>query len=127
PARPRRGGQRALICLIAPDVVSCNLDRVLLVPVCVSVERSGATLQRRHRCEFDRRDRYVHQEVWVRGYVHEVVIGCGAEIIARHRRSYDREDLIFDPIHYLPLRKPTLKDRRQPGQWRAPEQIRGNS
>lgn len=47
--------------------------------------------------------RYGHQEVWVRGYVHEVVIGCGAEIIARHPRSHDREDLIFDPIHYLPL------------------------
>ncbi len=46
---------------------------------------------------------YGHQEVWVRGYVHEVVIGCGAEIIARHPRSHDREDLIFDPIHYLPL------------------------
>jgi transposase len=46
---------------------------------------------------------YGHQEVWVRGYVHEVVIGCGAEIIARHPRSYDREDLVFDPIHYLPL------------------------
>jgi hypothetical protein len=36
-------------------------------------------------------------------YVHEVVIGCGAEIIARHPRSYDREDMVFDPIHYLPL------------------------
>jgi len=46
---------------------------------------------------------YGHQEVWIRGYVHEVVIGCGAEIIARHPRSYDREDLVFDPIHYLPL------------------------
>ena len=44
-----------------------------------------------------------HQEVWVRGYVHEVVIGCGAEIIARHPRSYDQEDMVFDPIHYLPL------------------------
>ncbi len=41
-----------------------------------------------------------HQDVWVRGHVHQVVIGCGAEIIARHRRSYDREDLVFDPIHY---------------------------
>ncbi len=39
----------------------------------------------------------------VRGYVHEVVISCGAEMIARHRRSYEREDLIFDPLHYLPL------------------------
>ena len=46
---------------------------------------------------------YGHQEVWVRGYVHEVVIGCGAEIIARHPRSYDREDMVFDPIHYLAL------------------------
>ena len=46
---------------------------------------------------------YGHQEVWIRGYVHEVVIGCGAGIIARHLRSYDREDMVFDPIHYLPL------------------------
>jgi transposase len=46
---------------------------------------------------------YGHQEVWVRGYVHEVVIGCATEIIARHPRSYDREDMVFDPIHYLPL------------------------
>ena len=45
---------------------------------------------------------YGHQEVWIRGYVHEVVIGCGAGIIARHPRSYDREDMVFDPIHYLP-------------------------
>jgi hypothetical protein len=46
---------------------------------------------------------YGHQEVWIRGYVLEVVIGCGGEIIARHPRSYDREDYIFNPIHYLPL------------------------
>ena len=46
---------------------------------------------------------YGHQEIWIRGYVHEVVIGCGAGIIARHPRSYDREDMVFDPIHYLPL------------------------
>ena len=44
-----------------------------------------------------------HQEVWIRGYVHEVIIGCGSEEIARHPRSYDREDLVFNPIHYLPL------------------------
>ena len=39
---------------------------------------------------------YGHREVWIRGYVHEVVIGCGAGIIARHPRSYDREDMVFD-------------------------------
>ncbi len=44
---------------------------------------------------------YGHREVLVRGYVHEVVIACGAEEIARHPRSYEREDFIFDPLHYL--------------------------
>ena len=46
---------------------------------------------------------YGHREVLVRGYVHEVVIACGAEEIARHPRSYEREDFIFDPLHYLAL------------------------
>ena len=39
----------------------------------------------------------------VRGYVHEVVIAHGADIIARHPRSWDKEDFIFDPMHYLAL------------------------
>lgn len=46
---------------------------------------------------------YGHRDVWVRGYVNAVVIGCGGEIIARHPRCYGREDMVFDPIHYLPL------------------------
>ena len=46
---------------------------------------------------------YGHRDVWVRGYVERVVIGCGGEVIARHPRSYKREDTIFEPIHYLPL------------------------
>jgi hypothetical protein len=43
------------------------------------------------------------REVLIRGYVHEVVIFCGAEVIARHPRSYEREDFVFNPQHYLPL------------------------
>ena len=35
---------------------------------------------------------YDHRDLWVRG-----VIGCGGEIIARHPRCYDREDMIFAP------------------------------
>ena len=31
------------------------------------------------------------------------MISCAAEVIARHQRSYEREDLVFDPLHYLPL------------------------
>src|SRR3546814_18408330 len=46
---------------------------------------------------------YGHQDVWVRGYVDAVVIGCRGEIIARHPRCWEREDVVFDPLHYLPL------------------------
>jgi transposase len=46
---------------------------------------------------------YGHREVVIRGYVHEVVISCGAEVIARHPRSYEREGFVFDPLHYLAL------------------------
>ncbi len=46
---------------------------------------------------------YGHRDVWIRGYVDRVVIGCAADVIARHPRCYDREDMIFDPVHYLPL------------------------
>src|SRR5215203_1881015 len=45
---------------------------------------------------------YGHREVLVRGYVEAVVIGCGATVIAWHRRSYEREDVLLE-LHYLPL------------------------
>ena len=46
---------------------------------------------------------YGHREVLIRGYVDEVAICCGAEVIARHPRSYEREDFVFNPLHYLAL------------------------
>ena len=67
---------------------------------------------------------YGHRDVLVRGYVDEVVISCGAEIIARHPRSYEQEDFIFDPIHYLPLleRKTGALDQSAPlAGWALPE------
>ena len=69
---------------------------------------------------------YGHRDVLVRGYVHEVVISCGAEVIARHRRSYERDDFVFDPIHYLPLleRKTAALDQAAPLQgWDLPEEF----
>jgi hypothetical protein len=44
---------------------------------------------------------YGHREVVIRGYVHEVVISCGATVIARHPRYYERDDFVFNPLHYL--------------------------
>ena len=46
---------------------------------------------------------YAHHEVQVRGYVDKVVIGCAAEVVARHRRSYEKADRVFDPMHFLVL------------------------
>ena len=67
---------------------------------------------------------YGYYQVWVRGYVEQVVIGCGAEIIARYRRSYEREDTVFDPLHYLPLieRKLGALDQAAPlAGWELPD------
>jgi len=67
---------------------------------------------------------YGHQRVIVRGYVHEVVIACATEIIARHPRSYEREDFVFDPLHYLALieRKINALDQAAPlADWKLPE------
>ena len=52
------------------------------------------------------------------------MIACGAEIIARHPRSYEREDFIFDPLHYLALleHKIGALDQAAPLQgWELPE------
>ena len=69
---------------------------------------------------------YGHRKVLIRGYVHEVVIACGAEVIARHPRSYEREDFVFNPLHYLALieQKTNALDQAAPlSGWQLPEQF----
>jgi hypothetical protein len=69
---------------------------------------------------------YGHREVLVRGYVHEVVIACATEEIARHARAYEREDWVFNPLHYLALleRQIGALDKAAPlVAWRLPEEF----
>ncbi len=72
---------------------------------------------------------YGHRDVPVREYVHEVVISCGSEVIARHRRSYNRDDFVFDPLHYLPLleqKTGAVESPRRPAPlvgWESPEEF----
>ena len=64
-----------------------------------------------------------HREVLVKGFVNEVVIVSGSEVIAPHARSYEREDLIFEPVHYLALleQKPNALDQAKPlAGWELP-------
>jgi len=69
---------------------------------------------------------YGHQRVLVKAFVWEVVIACGSEVIARHRRSYGREEMIFDPLHYLALleQKTRALDQAAPLQgWELPAEF----
>ena len=69
---------------------------------------------------------YGYRDVLIRGYVDVVVISCGTEVIARHPRSYDLDDFVYDPIHYLPLleRKPGALDQAAPLQgWALPDEF----
>ena len=70
---------------------------------------------------------YGHRDVLVRGYVDQVVISCGAEVIVRHPRSYEKDDFVFDPLHYLPRleQKTAALDQAAPLQgWELPEEYR---
>ena len=69
---------------------------------------------------------YGHREVLVKGDVDEVVIVCGSDVIARHRRRDEREALVFDPLHDLALleRKTGAFDQAAPlAGWVLPEEF----
>ena len=59
---------------------------------------------------------HAHKKVTVKGYVDRVEVALGAEIVAHHRRSYIRGDVVYDPLHYLSLleKKPGALDQAAP-------------
>jgi hypothetical protein len=58
---------------------------------------------------------YRSREVIAKGYAEEVVACCDGREIARHKRGFEQDDLVLDPLHYLPAlrRKPHLLDHAQ--------------
>ena len=65
---------------------------------------------------------YGHREVLIKAYVDRIEIHCGTECIAKHRRSYAKEDFIFDPLHYL-----ALLEREKSRPWiKLPHLLAGN-
>ena len=93
------------------------------------MERDLETLLALPAVPYDASDKHVSRVSslsLVRGYVGEVVISNGAEVIARHPRSYERDDFVFDPIHYLPLleRKTGALDQAAPlAGWELPDEF----
>ncbi len=108
-------------------------DRAALLPLpaapyeaCekISTRVSSLSLVRYRSNDYSVPTQYGHRQVWVKGYVHEVVIASGSEVIARHERSYEREVVVFDPLHYLALleQKTRALDQAAPlAGWRLPE------
>ena len=87
-----------------------DLDALMGLPVAeyeacdhVSTRATSNSMVRYRSNDYSVPVAYAHHDVHVRGFVHEVIIGCGNEIIARHKRSYALADMIFDPLHFLPL------------------------
>ena len=85
---------------------------------------SSLSLVRYRSNDYSVPTQYGHRQVWVKGYVHQVVIACASAIIARHERSYERETVVFDPLHYLALleQKTRALDQAAPlARWQLPE------
>jgi transposase len=65
-----------------------------------------------------------HHAVTIKASVHFIEIYRQDKCIAKHRRSWDREQQIFDPLHYLELleRKPGSLDHARPLEdWHLPD------
>jgi transposase len=89
----------------------------------VSARVSSLALVRYRGNDYSVPTRHGHLQVLVQGYVHEVTIACGSEVIARHPRSYEREAVVYDPMHYLALleQKTRALDQAAPLQgWQLP-------
>jgi transposase len=110
-------------------------DRAVMLPLppvpyeaCAKVTTRVTSLS---LVRFDRNDysvptAYGHRQVLIKGFVDRVVISCSAEEIARHARSYEREDMIFEPRHYRALleQKTNALDQAAPlVGWELPEEI----
>jgi transposase len=81
------------------------------------VIRPAASVDKYQTAAFDR-NRYsvprpfAYQMVTVKGYVDQVVMVSGGEVIATHARSMEKGTMVVDPLHYLATlgRKPGALD-----------------
>jgi hypothetical protein len=90
----------------------------------ITVRVTSLSLVRYRGNDYSVPTEYGHRQVLVKGYVHEVVIACASEVIARHQRSYEREAVVFDPLHYLALleQKTRALDQAAPlAGWKLPD------
>lgn len=89
----------------------------------VFAEASSRSLVRFRTNDYSIPTRYAYQRVLVKGYVDRVEIYKHRQLIAWHRRCWDTEQMILEPIHYLALleHKPGALDHGRPFvNWQLP-------
>jgi transposase len=97
---------------------------------------ASATVSSQSLVRFETNDysvpvQYGYKQVYVKGYVNDVIIVLQDKIIARHKRSYLKHSVVFDPMHYLSLleQKANALDQAAPlQQWSLPncfEKLKG--
>ncbi len=108
-------------------------DRAALLPLpaarfeaCdkTTVRVSSISLVRYKTNDYSVPTEYGHRQVLVKAYVHRIVIVSGCEVIAEHKRSYEREETIYDPLHYPALleHKSRALDQAAPlAGWQLPD------
>ena len=67
---------------------------------------------------------YAHRELEVKGYSNKVCIYWHGNLIAEHKRIWAKEQVSFEPLHYLALieKKPGALDYARPlAEWKLPE------
>ncbi len=90
----------------------------------VSTTASSLSLVRFDANDYSVPVRYAHHPALVKGYVDRVEVFHKAERIAEHERIWDKEQVSFEPVHYLALleRKPGALDHARPLEdWQLPE------
>jgi len=108
-------------------------DRAAFLPLpavpFVACRNASTTASSLSLVRFDDNDysvpvRWAHHPVVVHGDYREVVLCAGGQEVARHRRIWEREQVRFEPLHYLALleRKPGALDHARPlAGWELPE------
>ena len=111
--------------LVADLAAFKDLSATPLEPCEKRIARVSSTSLVRYRCnDYSVPTTYGFRDVLVKAFVDEVVILCGGEEIARHRRDYRTGTFVFDPLHYLALieTKPNALDQAAPLQgWDLPK------
>ncbi len=90
----------------------------------VSTATSSLSLVRFDGNDYSVPVRYAHHPVVVKGYTDRVEICIREQRIASHGRLWCKEDVSFNPVHYLALleRKPGAMDHARPlDGWQLPE------